>query len=255
MTLLIVKPIKRDNDFKSKKIMMSILSQVQGEGFSVEVLRTRRKKTASVRVQDGVVSIVVPKRISKSQIQEIINAKTIWIKQKLFLYQQAPKPKRTEYVSGESFRYLGKNYRLKFVTGKTSVKLLKGRLVVSLPREKQRAEVAKKAIERWYIEHAEAKLFNKVSHYAHIIGVTPLTVRVKSYKSRWGSCSVNGDIQFNWKIIMAPNHVVDYVVVHELCHIKQHNHSSVFWRLVAEIFPGYKDCQHWLKTEGGKLEL
>ena len=80
-----------------------------------------------------------------------------------------------------------------------------------------------------------------------IIGVTPKSVSVCSYKSRWGSCSVNGDLSYNWRIILAPHRIVDYVVVHELCHLLEHNHSPRYWKHVAHHVPDYKDCREWLK--------
>ena len=111
------------------------------------------------------------------------------------------------------------------------------------------------ALVRWYRHHAESKLQAKVARYSSIVGVEVVSVGVKSFKSRWGSCSAKGRIDFNWKIIMAPNRMVDYVVAHELCHLKHHDHSNKFWKEVERVIPDYLDCKQWLKTNAEKLRL
>jgi predicted metal-dependent hydrolase len=109
------------------------------------------------------------------------------------------------------------------------------------------------ALVRWYKRNAELKFREKVARYADIVGVDPADVGIKTFKSRWGSCSSKGRIDFNWKVIMAPNRIVDYVVVHELCHLKQHDHSPEFWKLVERVIPDYLECKVWLKVRGAGL--
>lgn len=88
-----------------------------------------------------------------------------------------------------------------------------------------------------------------------MIGVQPTAIIVKTYKARWGSCYSDGRISFNWKLIMAATWVIDYVVVHELCHLIHHNHSANFWRLVEQYYPSYKQAKEWLKQNGQLLKL
>ena len=121
--------------------------------------------------------------------------------------------------------------------------------------ETDREVFVKGALEKWYLSHAEDRLREKTARYAKIIGVKPSSVTLKSYKSRWGSCSSKGDISYNWKIIMAPHHIVDYVVVHELSHMIQLNHSPAYWRSVERFIPDYQQCRKWLKVNGVRLEL
>ena len=225
-----------------------------GNGFIAEVIRTNRRKTAAIKVHEGKVSVVVPKNLPESRIEELVARKTKWIHGKICLHKQTVPSRPKEYVSGESFTYLGKNYRLKVVVGDAKgVKLKGGQLVVTLPEKELLPEKIQKAITAWYREHAEQKLAEKVKRYAPVVGVTPATVKIKSFKSRWGSCHSNGEIQFNWMIIIAPNHIVDYVVVHELCHLKEHNHSPKFWKCVEQVVPDYEMCRQWLKDNGKKL--
>jgi hypothetical protein len=102
---------------------------------------------------------------------------------------------------------------------------------------------------------AEEKMTEKTRRYAEILGVTPDAVAVRDYKSRWGSCSVKGEIKYNWKIIIAPNHIIDYVVVHELSHMRHPNHSRDFWRYVGRVIPDYRECREWLKNYGRTLVI
>ncbi len=228
----------------------------QGNGFVAEIIRTNRIKSATVKVQEGKVSVVIPKNLSDTRIKELVSKKTRWIREKIFLHRQSTPSKPKEYISGESFTYLGRNYRLKVETGSTKdVKLKNGRLTVTLPKASKSPEKVKDALIGWYRTHAEQKLQEKVERYAAVIGVQPKSVGIKTFKSRWGSCHTNGQIQFNWKVIIAPNRIVDYVVVHELCHMKQHNHSPKFWKCVETITPDYFECKEWLKDNGKFLDL
>jgi predicted metal-dependent hydrolase len=102
---------------------------------------------------------------------------------------------------------------------------------------------------------AGVKLTEKAKRYAEIIGVTCAPVGIKMYKSRWGSSSLDGNIDFNWHIIMAPNRIVDYVVIHELYHLIHHDHSPKYWQQVERIMPDYAECKAWLKHNAGLLVL
>ena len=236
--------------------MTVYLEFVKGDGFLAEVIRSGRRKTASVKVQEGKVSVAVPKSLSDSRIEALVAKKARWIREKLLLQSEARPVKPKEYVSGESFTYLGRNYRLKVEAGKpVSVKLKQGRLWVRVPGGCSNPEKVKDALIQWYRTHAEQKLEQKAERYARIIGVSPSAVGIKTFKSQWGSCDNRGLVQFNWKIIIAPNRIVNYLVVHEICHLKQHNHSPRFWKCVESVFPDYRECREWLKENGRFLQI
>ena len=229
---------------------------IHGRGFDAEVIRTDRRKTATVKVERGRVAVVVPKATSTSRIESLIAEKTPWIKQKLLLHRQQIEVKPKEYVSGECFTYLGRNYRLKVIAGsRREVKLLNGRLVVSLPTGTRSPEAIRAALEQWYIEHAKQKLQEKVDRYAKRLELKPAKLNVRSFKSRWGSCSVKGDLTLNWRVIIAPQRIVDYVVVHELCHLRHHDHSPQFWSSVEHVLPDYRECREWLKAHAQELVI
>ncbi len=228
--------------------------------FTYEVIRSaRRKKSAAIQIKHGQVQILIPQRMTQAQVNDLVRRKTPWIEQKLKDIQQRPPIQPKHYVSGESFTYLGRHYRLKLTeTDARQIQLQGGRLVLGLAKSLAQAEqesFVQNALLEWYIAQATEKLAEKTERYAKIIGVKPKSVQVKSYKSRWGSCSVKGDIAYNWKIIIAPHSIVDSVVIHELCHILHHNHSEAFWKTVERFDPEYQNHRQWLKTNGQTLRI
>lgn len=219
---------------------------------TVQIIRSNRKKSALLKVSDNLVQLVVPLNLSDNRIHEILKKKTAWIKRKLIENLMLPKHKEKEFVNGESFAYLGKNYRLKIIqSAENQVKLKGGYIQVSVAKNSS----ARDLLIDWYKNLAIQKLLEKSNRYAKIIGAHPTLIRVKEYKSKWGSCSVKGDIAFNWKIIMAPHSVIDYLVVHELCHLVEHNHSSKYWKLVEKIMPNHREQKTWLKNFGQTLRI
>lgn len=230
-----------------------------GIDFPVEVVRTRRKKTVAIKIVEGRVKVMAPKRLPQKNIDEFILRKASWIAEKLRIQSEFVPLKPHEYVSGESFSYLGKSYPLKLTDSDAGeLKLRRGQFVLGVDKNfsgEQRKDFVKAELVRWYQAHAEQRLMQRISHYAQIVGIEPRSVIVKSYKARWGSCSIYGDISFNWKLIMAPHHVVDYVVVHELCHMHQHNHSPKFWQYVERVMPDYRECRQWLKDNEKTLDI
>ena len=222
---------------------------MEGFTFQVEVIRTDRKKSASIQLDGDLVKVRVPKSLSDKRIRELIAKRTPWIQAKFKEQSERPVPKPKEYVSGEFLSYLGKNYRLKVVSGiNPSIKLENGDLVVAIPEEKQQQNMVKHLLENWYRTRAEILLREKTERFSKIIKVSPRSVFVGNYKSRWGACSSKGDITYNWKIILTPHRIVDYLVVHELCHLLEHNHSPRYWRHVERYVPDWRECREWLKS-------
>ena len=225
------------------------------KGLSIEVVRTKRRKTASIKVIDGIVQAIVPEQLSDGRVEALIQKRTPWIRKKLREQSQIVTPKPKEYASGESFTYLGRNYRLKVSRGTDrEVKLKSGYLKVGLPKKPKDGDI-RNALVEWYGEHALERLTEKTNRYAGIMGVSPNSISVRDYKSRWGSCSSKGEVSYNWRIIISPNHIVDYVVVHELCHFKHPNHSPAYWKSVKHEISDYEVCRQWLKEHGSSLVI
>ena len=235
--------------------MSSVTSeQVEVNGLYVDVVRTSRTKTASIKVDDGLVYVVVPKALESERIQQLVADKYLWIIQKIALHDASKPASDREFVSGEAYAYLGRNYRLKVIVGAYSpVKLIQGRLVATLPDGANRSNLVRDAVIRWYKLNALRKIKEKVRRYSKVMGLEPKSIDIKTFKSRWGSCSPKGDLEFNWVIVMAPNRVVDYVVIHELCHLKQLDHSPKFWKEVERVMPDFAEHKEWLKVNSGRL--
>ena len=236
--------------------MMSVSEYRDGNGFIAEIIRTSRRKTASIRVEEGAVSVVVPASISVEKIDQLLVSKRLWIKEKMALQRALAPVTDKQFVSGEAFPYLGRNYRLKVEQGSfVPVKLLQGQLVVQTPEGSQQPHMIRNALVRWYKRQALQKMRDKVKRYAPMVGVKPAGVAIKSFKSRWGSCTVKGELEFNWRIMFAPNRMVDYVVVHELCHLIHYDHSPDFWSEVWRVMPDYQECRNWLKENSEGLVI
>jgi len=230
---------------------------IDGFDFTVNVIRTNRRRSVSIYLEDEIVKMRVPKSLSEKRIREFITKRTPWIKIKLKEVSDRPIIKPKEYVSGETLNYLGRNYRLKVTHGnETSIKL-KGRFfsAIVLKTDKTAQETIRAMLLSWYRQHAKIGLSKKTDCLARIIGVQPNSLTVKDYKSRWGSCSNSGDITYNWRVILAPQPIVDYVVVHELCHMLEHNHSSRYWKHVERYVADWRDCRNWLKINAHSLSI
>lgn len=236
------------NTSKLTKAKLNEAEYRDGNGFIVEVIRTNRRKSADIRVEEGAVFVVVPDSTTGERIDQLLLAKRQWIIDKLALQREVAPISDKQFVSGEAFPYLGRNYRLKVTTGVFNpVKLLQGRLVLQVPESRQQPHMIRNALIRWYKHQAGLKIRQKVCRYAPLVGVEPISVTIKSFKSRWGSCTADGKLEFNWLILLAPNRMVDYVVAHELCHLIHHDHSPAFWRELARVMPDYQECRDWLK--------
>jgi len=220
---------------------------------SVAVTRTKRIKTVSIKIVDGSVYASVPDKMSSFRISELIKKRKLWIKRKLIEESKIVISKPKEYVSGESFTYLGKNYRLKVISNSQSdVKLIGGYIEVGVPKKLKKNTIRELLLD-WYQTHAIERLNEKTNRYAKIIGVSPKIISVRDYKSQWGSCSRDSKISYNWRLIIAPHNIVDYVVVHELCHLLEFNHTKNYWRHVSNNFREYKKSRDWLRLNGANL--
>ena len=225
--------------------------------FPVEIVRTNRKRSASIQLDGVGIKIRIPKTLSDKRINALIVKRSKWIQQKLKEAALSPPVEPKAYVHGENFLYLGQDYQLSVLSGQKQTTELKGNFleVTIADKDKNHPDSIRSMLIRWYKQQAEVLLVEKTRAYAGLIGVEPQSIVVKDYKSRWGSCSINGDISYNWRIIMAPDHIVDYVVVHELCHLLEHNHSSRYWQHVERYVSDYKQRRNWLKTAGNQLTL
>ncbi len=217
---------------------------------------SNRRKTVGIYIdpERGVI-IHSPRFLKVNKIKEIVRKRARWIVEKQELVKNYGHVCSVrEFVSGEAFPYLGKQYRLKVIKSGTEkgekCKLINGRFLVEINRDLNGDSVkrnVKEALMEWYLAHAEEKIPERVKVYARHIGKWPERVEIKNHKRRWGSCSHNGIVRLNWKIVIAPVTILDYVIVHELCHLIHQHHSPQFWQKVQAIIPDY--TKRWDKLK------
>jgi len=226
-----------------------------------DVVRSDRKSMGILVDPDEGVIVRPPRNVSEEEIKKIVKKKSSWIMKKLDKISEIkPAPTPLEFMSGEKLMYLGRRYRLKVQEHdkkEVKVKFYQGKFIIKEPAglKDNRREIIKAKVMEWYRERADKKIKERVDKYKDKIGVEPNNVKVKKQKKRWGSCSSKGNLNFNWKLIMAPMSIVDYIVVHELLHLEYSNHSHKFWDLVETIIPDYQQRQEWLRINGRKLEI
>jgi hypothetical protein len=228
------------------------------DGIPYTIMRSARRKTVGISIgPDNRVIVRAPFSLGERRIAEILAGKSAWIMKRMALNsERGLRMRPREYADGEEFLFLGKSYPLERVEGWKGVALMEGRLCVGIPRADGDGcgRIAAR-IWRWYRSHALGILIDRVNAYRERLGAAPKTVRIKTLRSRWGSCSSRGYLNFNWLLVLAPLEIIDYVVVHELCHFAHPDHSPRFWKLVESVLPDYRERRKWLKTRGGSLAI
>jgi predicted metal-dependent hydrolase len=219
---------------------------------------TDRKTTDIVIERDGVVTVRPPKGFTPEQVDAVVESKRMWIYRNLAEWRDLNAASVVrEWVNGETFLYLGRSYRLALVAEQDGDLLLKeGRFNLRRSLIEQGGEAAaKKAFESFYCEKGVNRISERVAYYAPKVGVRPTGTAVKELGYRWASCTKNGALRFHWKCMMAPPKIIDYMVVHELCHLWQRNHTDAFWNEVDKVMPDYRERKMWLKKHGAGLDL
>jgi len=215
----------------------------------------RNRKNITIRVDaGGQVTVLAPPGTSEKIIREQVESKARWILKQID-YFNYPAFAPRQFMEGEWFLYLGCEYHLHLEIDssltKMEVKLDRDRLVVLTPTAN--GGIIREALETWYRRQARKKIAERIACYEDRIARVPGRITIKSQKCRWGSCSARGNLNFNWRIVMAPERVVDYVVVHELCHLLELNHSRRFWALLAQVIPDYKEDKEWLQKNAMRM--
>lgn len=222
-------------------------------GLRVAVVRSLRR-TAALHIAGSELQVRVPEHLADDRVAAILQQKRPWIRSKVAQLQLLPPPSRQrEPVSGESFPYLGRHYRLKLRPGPhAGVALRGGILLATLPADglndnPHRQARLRDELGAWYRARALERLHDKTKRLAPQIGVVPAGVSVRRFKARWGSCHRNGQLVFHWPLIKAPHRIIDAVVIHELCHLLHPNHSRAFWQLVHHHDPAHSEHRQWLR--------
>lgn len=245
--------------------------KVAGEEVEFVLRKSLGTRNLSLRLDHSKrLYISAPRLMSTKRIVEFLEEKQNWIKknlQKIEEMNQEKAASKKSFTHGEDFVLLGEKYKLDIqLTPKKRPKAYfecgdegANRLILEIHEDtpfRDIPELGRKAIEKLYREYARAHFMERLStinktHYRYRYG----DVRIKNQRTLFGSCSSKGNLNFNWRVIMAPEGVVDYLMTHELCHLKEMNHSKKFWSLVERACPQYKTHRKWLKSKGHTLMI
>ena len=223
--------------------------------FNISINRTNRLKTVSLKVKNQEVVLSVPKFVTDSEIDNIIERKINWIRNKLAIEKTNNFNIKRKYENGEKFLYFGSEYSLKIKHSNSDNVYLDNNIMIVEVKNNSKAVHIRNILNNWYIAESKKYLIKTTNYYEVLIGVSVNKLIFGKYKSKWGSCNSKKTISYDWRIIMAPLEVIHYLIIHELCHIKHLNHSNDFWKTVEKYMANYKLQKKWLKTNSSKLIL
>ena len=220
-----------------------------GDEVVYRLLRHPRSRSVRLTVTAEGVRVSAPPRLALREIERVMTANAPWLRRQLERFRPAP---HEELRDGSLLPLLGGEVELGVRRGERprwSFRAGDARLAVVAAGEEQLAA----AVESWYRDAARRHLGSLVERWAPPLGVRPGRLTIRDGRSRWGSCSAGGGISLSWRLVMAPPEVGQYVVVHELAHLREMNHSRAFWQIVAGALPGYDAQRRWLRTHGDEL--
>lgn len=225
--------------------------------FAFEVVRSARRRSISIEIAKAQVVVRAPYFVARADIEKFVREKSDWVQQKLAQQeQQISALPSYSFTNGSCLPFLGEPLTLVVhKQPRADVVRYGAQLLVilttrsRLPDEQQ----AKRLVCQWYQEQALTLLQAKTDAAATRLGTQHAGVTLKATRSKWGHCTAQGAIQYNWQILLAPESIVDYLVAHEVSHLLHHNHSPAFWGVVASLCPDYKTRRAWLKAHGMQL--
>lgn len=224
--------------------------------FSYHLIRSKkRRKTISLHIkEDGKIVIYTPYCTPKWEIEKFIEEKESWIIGKISEREKRTKEVEKTFLPGEKFLYLGEWYPLEIQESSNRgapLTLAFGKFILSHDRIGE----ARDLFCHWYKKEAKEKITERVDHYGNRFQLLPEGIKITSARSRWGSCSRDNRLSFSWRIIMASLTIIDYVLIHELVHIREKNHSQKFWNYLESVLPDYRKHRSWLRENGHLLQL
>jgi predicted metal-dependent hydrolase len=218
------------------------------------VHRSAKRKTLTITVErDRSVVVHAPSNVSDEAIQRVVDSRRQWIFEKVRhsqKYRELAHPPGKELVNGESALYLGRHYRIELVKDGSGEIEFTQRFLIPASHAMQR----RGAMREWYLARANEKILPRVGRRAHELGVAFKQAKIVDSRYRWASCTVHDNVTFNWRLIKAPTLVIDYVIVHELAHLIEANHTPRFWNVVRTHVPKMEKARAWLSENGQVLE-
>ncbi|KQP43379.1 M48 family metallopeptidase [Pseudorhodoferax sp. Leaf274] len=219
---------------------------------------TVRRTTDIVIERDGAVTVRPPARMTPEQVDHTVLSRRLWIYRNLAEWRDLNATRVVrEWVNGESFLYLGSAYRLLLVAEQNvPLKLKDGRFCLLRGLvEKGGTAAAQEAFRDFYCKAGQARIAQRVSYFAPRVGVAPGPLKVRELGYRWAASLPGGGLLFHWKCLMAPLRIIDYIVAHELCHLRHRDHGEAFWNEVDKVLPDYRQRKEWLRARGAEMDL
>ena len=229
-----------------------VLTLANGETIPY-LLEHRTRRTVGLKITaDGLV-VHAPKRIFAFQLNQILQEKSNWILSKLE-YRAATQVEKIQWLDGEHLLVLGQDIQLQIIENSTnkSPNFAANVLSLATPTPNNHALISRKVIQ-WYKNQAALDFSRRLEILATKLGVATPPLTLSNAQSRWGSCNSRGEVRLNWRLLQAPPHIINYVICHELAHLKQMNHSAKFWAVVEQLFPNYKLAEKELKALSPQL--
>ncbi len=207
--------------------------------------RTSRRLTVRYQPLQKSLSLTIPQATSLKQGLHFVNEKREWILSQVMQYSNT-----TSFSDGQIIPVLGRNIRLEHVGGRGLVSKLDDILQIH-----GNIEFMARRVRNWLIQRLKSEIITLAQKFSTQIDVKIGAITLRDTSSRWGSCSHDGNLSFSWRLTFAPYEVMAYVVAHEVAHIREHNHSPDFWKLVEQLSPEFRDSQNWLKNNGKSLYI
>jgi len=214
--------------------------------------RRARRRSIGIVIDDDGLRVAAPGHTSIADVEAFIREKARWVLKKLSEWRAAPKPSVVNWNEGAMIALLGKPVTIELLPGRRGISLQDDRLGIGLVPRAEPATVRKRGI-AWFKHRALAVLGERLAHYAARLGVATPALTLSNARTQWGVCRADGRVRLNWRLIHLPLRLVDYVVAHELAHLRQMNHSARFWAVVGGLYPDYaaaraelRNCSHRL---------
>lgn len=226
------------------------------EDIPYRLVRSRRRKRLGLVLAASGVEVRIPERCAARHGHQFLQENIHWVRAQLLRAgERAAQVPAYDFVFGEHFPWLGRRLPL-LRAERSSASGINADIISLYTRHRQPDESQlQAALQRLYQREALALLTDKSARLAEQLGLEFSDVRVRRTRSKWGHCSIRGELQYNWLVCQAPEPVVDYLVAHEVSHLRHHNHSRAFWQLVESACPRYRELRRWLRDNGHRLTL
>ncbi|WP_046179308.1 M48 family metallopeptidase [Domibacillus tundrae] len=229
-----------------------------GETISFDINYKKRKSMGIYIDLYGNIEVQAPKGTPVECVLQLLEEKWDWVQQKSKEMKERMRgPVEKVYDHGESFLYLGNAYPIQIfqdINIKKDHAVLEGEKLHIYVKQLEDEKI-KQALKRFYYQQCKALVEKSIQSYQSNFKIKPRSIRISDSSRTWGTCDSNLQLTFNWKLAMAPMKVIDYVVVHEMCHMVHLNHDRSFWRLVGKIIPDYKELENWLALSSWKMTV